>query len=110
MDSRDLGVRIRQAREQRGLSQDDLAAEIHRDQRAISEMESGKRRITATELPTIARILNVPLMYFYEGMLDVQDLDRALLEQFQRLPSTDAKRSAIEIMRLFSDALVNQVE
>lgn len=110
VDALDLGARIKQARERSGLSQDDLASELHRDQRAVSEMETGKRRISATELPVIARVLNVPLLYFYEGDLNINDLDRAVLDEFHRLPSNDAKRSAIEIIRVLSNALENQVK
>jgi transcriptional regulator with XRE-family HTH domain len=61
----ELGQRIRQAREARGLTQEQLAERIARDQRSVSEYESGKRRIYAHDLPNIARALNVPVMYFF---------------------------------------------
>ena len=105
MDSKLLGERIRQAREQRGLSQEELAALISRDQRAVWEYEQGKRRIAVTDLPTIAEALDVPLLYFYEGELSATDLDHVLLKEFQRLPTLEAKRSAIEILRLYTDAI-----
>ena len=100
-----LGRRIRHAREKLEMSQEDFAASIGRDQRAVSEYEHGKRRVIAAELPLIARILHVPVMYFFEDELSAHDLDRALLEQFHRLPSQDAQRVVIDGTRVFADSL-----
>ena len=55
-----LGQRIRTAREAQGLSQEEFAARISRDQRAVSEYENGKRKITVTDLPRLAEVLGVP--------------------------------------------------
>lgn len=109
LDLLEFGTRIRQARERLGLSQEDLASRIQRDQRAVSEYEHGKRRIAATDLPRLADALEVPLMYFFEGDLDSDDLDRMLLIEFKRLPSSAIKRDAIELLRVFSGA-VKRVE
>jgi transcriptional regulator with XRE-family HTH domain len=100
-----LGERIRQAREQIGLSQEEFAVAVSRDQGAISEYENGKRKLPATDLPLFARVLGVPVSYFYEGEQTVDDLDQLLLAEFQQLPTRDAKRIALQILRLFSDGL-----
>jgi len=100
-----LGQRIRQAREQRGLSQEEFADLISRDQRAVSEYENGKRKITVTELPRFADALGMPLAYFYEESLEPDDLDNAMLHEFHQLPSDDAKQDAIDMMRLLSKML-----
>lgn len=105
-----LGERIRIARERKGLSQEELAARIGRDQRAVSEYEHGKRRIAVVDLPTFARVLEVPLLYFFEGELQLEDLDSALLHQFRRLPTSQARASAVELLRVFSDAFEQNVE
>lgn len=105
LDAKELGTRIRIARERQGLSQEEFAARISRDQRAVSEFENGKRRITVTELPTLARVLDVPLLYFFEGDLRPNDQDRAVLEQFHRLPNSHQRRAAIDILRIFSDTM-----
>ena len=85
MDPQLLGVRIRQARERLGMAQDDLAAAVMKDQRAISEYEHGSRKLSATDLPLFAQALHVPLLYFYEGELTADDLDMMVLSQFHRL-------------------------
>lgn len=104
MDARLLGERIRQARERAGISQEDLAIAVSKDQRAISEYENGKRKLSVTDLPMFARTLRVPLLYFYEGEIALQDLDQAILDEFRRLPNSGAKQAAIEIVRIFSDS------
>ena len=105
MDSKLLGSRIRQARERLGISQEEFAALAARDQGAISEYENGKRRVSAIDLPNFAKILNVSLLYFFEGDINLNDLDHAMVKEFQRLPTSEAKQIVIEIARLLSDTM-----
>ncbi len=100
-----LGLRIRQARERRGLSQEDLAAAVSKDQRAISEYEAGKRKLAVTDLPTFATVLEVPVVYFFEEDVSLHDLDAALLNYFHALPSPEIRQAAIDILRLFSRSI-----
>jgi transcriptional regulator with XRE-family HTH domain len=109
LDAVAFGKRIREAREQGGLSQDELAARIGKDQRAVSEYELGKRRVSALDLPAIARELGVTVAYFYESA-HTDDLDSVLLTEFHRLPNASAKQAAIGIVRAFSDSLAQQIE
>lgn len=99
MDLEAFGQRLRQARERAGLSQEELARLVGKDQTAISEYERGKRKITITDLPPLANILNVSIDYFFEGELTADDYDRALLREFHQL-SNQAKLDVIEIVRL----------
>src|SRR5258708_3838299 len=100
-----LGVRIREARERAGVSQEELASAVSKDQRAISDYENGRRKLSVTDLPAFARTFNVPVLYFYEGDIVLQDSDQAMLDEFRRLPTEEAKQAAIEIVRLFSATL-----
>jgi transcriptional regulator with XRE-family HTH domain len=102
VDVHTLGQRIRQAREARGLSQDELAVLISRDQRAVSEYERGVRKIAVTDLPTFADALGVPLAYFYEDEPPLDEWDSVLLREFRRLPTLKAKRTAIDFLRAFA--------
>lgn len=99
-----FGARIRQAREMRGLSQDELAVRIHKDQRAISEYETGKRRLAAVDLPLLANVLGVSLLYFFEDDANVHDLDRSILKEFHEL-SPKAKKLLISIARVFANEM-----
>ena len=49
-----LGMRLKAAREYRGLSQDEVARHIGVSRSAISLMESGTRRVSAAELSQLA--------------------------------------------------------
>jgi transcriptional regulator with XRE-family HTH domain len=109
LDATLLGQRIRQARERKRLSQEDFAAQIGRDQRAVSEYEHGTRRIAVIDLPTIARVLDEPLLYFYGEDLNNHDLDTEILKQFHRLPDIQAQQAAIDLLRIFSDTIQNRV-
>jgi transcriptional regulator with XRE-family HTH domain len=105
LDAKLLGARIREARERMGLSQEDLASLVSKDQGAISEYESGKRKLAASDLPTFANALRVSLLYFYEGEISGYDLDQAMLSEFHQLPNAETKQAAIEIMRVFLRAM-----
>lgn len=100
-----LGVRIRKARERLTMSQGDLASQVSKDQAAISAYENGRRKLSAAELPLFAKALQVPLLYFYEGEISADDLDRALLEEFHRLPTVEAKHSAVDVVRTLAEAI-----
>lgn len=109
LDAEEFGWRIRQAREARAISQDELAVRIGKDQRAISEYELGKRRLAALDLPLLARELGVTVEYFFESNTE-EDLDQVLLSEFRRLPNRSARQAVIEVVRAFSDTLSKQQE
>ncbi|MEO8391721.1 MAG: helix-turn-helix transcriptional regulator [Chloroflexota bacterium] len=107
LNAEEFGWRIRQAREGRGLSQDELAIRMGKDQRAISEYELGKRRLAALDLPRLARELGVTVGYFFEETTE-DELEQVLLSEFRNLPNRSAKQAVIEIARAFSGALFKQ--
>ena len=105
MDAVVLGLRIRQARERRGMSQEDLASAVSKDQRAISEYEAGKRKLAVTDLPNFATVLEVPLLFFFEEDATLHNLDAALLNYFHELPSAEMRQAAIDILRIFTRSI-----
>lgn len=100
-----LGLRIRLARETKGISQEEFAVLIDRDQRSVSEYENGKRRIYAHDLPKIAQALDVPVLYFFEDVAMGEDMDQLLLIEFRRLTQA-GQHTLIQMARLLS-ALAN---
>lgn len=105
LDKQLLGQRIRQARERKGLSQEEFAVLISRDQRAVSEYEHGKRRIAATELPRLADVLDVPVTYFFQGDAALDDIDVLILAELHALPDAHTKQAALELVRVFRRVL-----
>src|SRR5258708_23201463 len=102
MDSKQLGTHIRKAREQLGWSQEELAAALEKDEGSSSESESGKRRLSAIDLPEFARVLQVPLLYFYEGEVSESGTDRQMLTVFHQLPSQESRLAIIDIIDILA--------
>ena len=109
-DLKEFGERIRRARELRGISQEALAHAIEKDQRAISDYEKGKRRISAIDLPILAKALQMPILYFYGEEISDFDLDNELLKHFHELPSQHSRQTAIEYIRLLVEAINHHTE
>ena len=74
---RHVGARIRERRIMLGLSQQQMADMIGVTYQQAHKYERGINRISAGRLYEITRVLNVPIMYFFEG-LDVSEDDETL--------------------------------
>jgi transcriptional regulator with XRE-family HTH domain len=64
MGFKEIGKKIQQAREERDLTQVELAHTLGITQAALSNYELGKRRLYLHQIEEIARILNKDLEYF----------------------------------------------
>jgi len=72
---RSIGMRIQQARQELGLTQEELAAKLGCTQAALSNYELGKRRLYLASLEQIANILGKPLSYFLESLASPDEDD-----------------------------------
>lgn len=76
---KNLGEKIKEAREKRGLSQADLAKILGYDSdTAISFIENGKRKLSSEKLHLISQNLQIPINQLIEDRVDNEDLDIAL--------------------------------
>ena len=65
-----IGARIKALREERKLSQDDLARLFgFKDRQTVSAIETGERRVSAEELLLAVEKLGAPLDYFTDPFL-----------------------------------------
>ena len=65
-----IGRRIKALRQQRELSQDDVAGLLgFRDRQTVSAIETGARNVTAPELVRAGEVLDAPLEYFTDPFL-----------------------------------------
>ena len=65
-----IGARIRALREERNLSQDDLARLFgFKDRQTVSALENGERRVSAEELVLAVEKLGKPLDYFTDPFM-----------------------------------------
>ena len=59
-----LGLRLKEAREYRGLSQGDVAGHIGVSRSALSQMEGGTRNVSAVELGRLAKLYKARMESF----------------------------------------------
>ena len=65
MAGQTIGARMKALRQERGLSQDGMAQLFgFKDRQTVSAIETGVRRVAATELLLVAEALEVPLEFF----------------------------------------------
>lgn len=103
-----IGQRLRGLRVARGLSQTDVAAKVDLSFQQIQKYESGKSRVTAAKLCSLAHALDIPVGFFFEeyqhydkpGAVATNGLSEKawlLAGQFDRIenPKTQAKVLAL---------------
>jgi len=79
----DLGKRIKQLRENEGISQEKLSSVIGISRSAISQIESGERKITAEEFVLLAKKFNITL----ENLIDPESAPKIDLPEKKSSPS-----------------------
>lgn len=92
-----LIARLKEAREYVGVSQDRVAAYLGIPRSAISEIESGKRNISAIELQKLSKLYQRPVSWFTDDIVqgvpedveflarmasELSDNDRSELQRF----------------------------
>src|SRR6266446_10866606 len=81
VDRKEMGARLREAREYVGLSQDEVAKYLSIPRTALSHIETGQRRIDALELQKLAQLYKRSIGYFTGG----EKVDAELPEYVARL-------------------------
>jgi len=85
-----IGQRIRQAREEGGLSLRDLAERMGTSHTTISEWEKGNRSVQFPDLEKLAKLLEKPVQFFLpEWYIDPRNLSpdlATLVSRINQLP------------------------
>ena len=63
-----VGQRIRDKRNERGMSQTEVANALGVTFQQVQKYERGTNRVGASRLFDLSRILSVPVQYFFEGL------------------------------------------
>lgn len=66
-----LGAKIKHTRKIKGLKQNEVAFRCNFDKSSLNNIESGKRNITIITLFKISEALEVPLSYFLDITIDL---------------------------------------
>jgi len=107
MDGKEVGDRIRRAREEIGLSQEQLGRFMDRSHAAISDMERGKTKLGISDLTKVARFLQKDISYFI-GTTPSAVYRRGELTQTDI--ARKEVRSAIEDFRRYARLLAEKEE
>jgi transcriptional regulator with XRE-family HTH domain len=82
---RHVGAQLRLRRAQLGLTQIELGAKVGLSFQAVQKYETGENRISASRLYNLARILDVSMSYFFDGLdATVSPWDAAETSQLAR--------------------------
>lgn len=107
--TRYLGDAIRKAREEKGISQVDLAKLISTRRATLSDMENGKTEPDALTLANLAHNLDKPLSYFFPEFIykeikqeDLPPLETELLTRFRQIWDDHLRIIAINQVRSLS--------
>jgi transcriptional regulator with XRE-family HTH domain len=105
-DRKKIGARLRAAREYLGLSQQQVADEIEGLSRsAISLIESGQRKVTATELRSLSELYEKPMADFADqrDLVDLPAEANIIARQMTKL----SKQDRAEVVR-FAELLLSR--
>jgi len=101
-----MGKLVREAREEAGLSQLELAKMVYRRRATISAIETGKSEATVSTLVLISAALEKPLTYFMPWFIyyHLEDekftpLEEEMLLDFQKIYGDDHKELALRLVK-----------
>lgn len=116
---RHVGSRIRLRRQLLNLSQEKLGEELGVTFQQVQKYERGTNRVGAGRLWNLAKVLDVPVSFFYDGVVDasgqpgfsegdqtpivddfIQSADGvALAQAFARIKDSKVRRRILELVR-----------
>ena len=120
-----VGQRVRMRRKALGLNQEQLGVALRISFQQLQKYESGRNRISASRLHSIATELEVPIDFFFEELSspetstcqDIQSLELKLFMQlsteegialntgFERLPDDNTRRKIVALVEAIADGI-----
>jgi transcriptional regulator with XRE-family HTH domain len=117
-----MGEKIRNARMEAGLSQEELAEKIYIRRPSLSNIENGKSEANASTLGLLSFYLKKPLTYFFPPPLyeetvkkEMDELSLEMQMYFEQIYGDELKKLAIDLIKQFvefdpTDLVVNSAE
>ena len=99
-----VGQRLRQRRWMLGLTQQQVGDRVGIKFQQVQKYETGQNRVSASRLWDLAKALNVPVGYFYDGLGGAPAQDLALDQAEQTAAANGdpmADRESIELVRAY---------
>jgi transcriptional regulator with XRE-family HTH domain len=109
----EVGRRIRARRMAKQMSQMDLAGHLGLTFQQVQKYEKGTNRVAASRLKRIAKILDVPILYFFddgdehatnEAALNGHDDSRAsrLMRAYSRIDNSTLQQSILDLTEMIA--------
>ncbi len=100
-----VGNRVRLRRVELGMSQQELARLIGITFQQLQKNERGVNRLSASRMYEAARVLDIPVGYFFEGITGAKSLARPAKKIEYSLPIEDeqAKRETLDLVTAYYD-------
>lgn len=96
-----VGQRLRQRRRILGLTQQRLADDVNIRFQQIQKYESGANRISASRLWALAKALEVPVSFFFDGLNGDAAQDRNGHNGAKTPPDVFSSKETIDLVRAF---------
>lgn len=97
-----IASRLRLAREMAGLSQAQVAKKLNLHRPSVTEMEAGRRAVSAEELTQLAKLYAVSVAWLTSGTAAKVDLKREKLELAARELAKLKAKDVDRLMQLLS--------
>lgn len=105
-----MGKKIREAREEAGLSQAELAKKIYRRRATVSDIENGKSEVGSLTLSRLSSVLEKPLSYFFPYFAvrehqpdEISPLSKELLLHFEILYDENLQQAVIQQVKALAE-------
>ena len=103
----EIGNRIREAREEKGISRESLAENSEISTKFLYEIENGKKGISARNLLKISKSLNCSCDYLLTGIHNPPGQSCELLNIINKFDPKQQKRIS-KILKLLYEIILNQ--
>jgi Zn-dependent peptidase ImmA (M78 family)/transcriptional regulator with XRE-family HTH domain len=97
IDQKELGERLRRARESCGMTQDDVARRLEVSRSTVAQMELGNRAVTGIELSRLAYLFGKDLRTFVAAEASADE--DALVALFRLHPELSSQEDVLEALR-----------
>ncbi len=96
-----VGKRLRRRRRLLGMTQHELASQVGVRFQQIQKYECGANRITASRLFDLARVMNVNVQYFFDGMAPTNPMPNAANDAEQMEGDILSQKETLELVRAY---------
>jgi transcriptional regulator with XRE-family HTH domain len=98
-----VGVRMRVRRQIIGMSQEKLGEMLGITFQQVQKYEKGSNRVSASRLYLMAKVLGVPVQYFFDGLPDSEREGFSEEGQSSAVLDACASPEGIQLNRIFSE-------